>query len=154
MGKVARNEPAEFSFCTNESPPPRRRTARYRHPGALPCRGGSRAAQQPATSNQRPRRRGGQPGNINALRTGRRSPRLRALVETLIADRETRALILRVARIQQAGVLQQLEDAAYQRIARRCRTFDNLHLDVERYLQALERAAQKRRRSNGESRAK
>ncbi|MEX2159478.1 MAG: hypothetical protein WEB04_08770 [Dehalococcoidia bacterium] len=47
------------------------------------------------------RRRGGQPGNTNALRTGKHSKQLRDLVELLISDPEARALVERFARLAQ-----------------------------------------------------
>ena len=45
----------------------------------------------------RKRRRGAQPGNVNALRSGKRSKRLRKLIVALIADREVRSIVLALA---------------------------------------------------------
>ena len=43
------------------------------------------------------RRRGAQPGNVNALRSGKRSKRLRKLIVALMADPEVRSIILALA---------------------------------------------------------
>ena len=43
------------------------------------------------------RRRGGQPGNVNALRSGKRSKRLRKLIVALMADPEVRSIVLALA---------------------------------------------------------
>ncbi len=46
-------------------------------------------------------RRGGQPGNVNALRSGRRSKRLRKLIVALMGDPEVRSIVLALATAQE-----------------------------------------------------
>ena len=49
----------------------------------------------------RKRRPGAQPGNINALRSGRRSKRLRKLIVALMSDPDIRSIVLALATAQE-----------------------------------------------------
>ena len=63
----------------------------------MPCFEPAEQDQRPETGYQRPRRRGGQPGNLNALKTGARSEQLAALFAALHGNRATRDLMVRFA---------------------------------------------------------
>ena len=72
------------------------------------------------------RRRGGQPGNVNALRSGKRSKRLRKLIVALMADPEVRGIVLALAAAK-------VED-------------DQLRLDHVRFLHRVTKLKQEMRR--------
>lgn len=70
----------------------------------------------PASSVKRPpsRKRGAPPGNLNALRTGKSSKQLKALVFFLMAVPDTRNILLQLARLEgrrREMLLADLQDA-------------------------------------------
>ncbi len=57
------------------------------------------------------RKRGGQPGNANALKSGRRSKRLKKLVVALMADPEIRGIVLALATTPESDDLRRFDHA-------------------------------------------
>ena len=72
------------------------------------------ACPEPADGPRPSRRRGAPPGNLNALKTGKSSKQLKALVFFLMAVPETRNILLQFARLEgrrRALLLADLQDA-------------------------------------------
>ncbi len=59
------------------------------------------------------RKRGGQPGNVNALRGGKRSKRLRKLIVALMADPDVRSIVLALSAAQVEDHRLQLDHARF-----------------------------------------
>ena len=59
------------------------------------------------------RKRGGQPGNVNALRGGKRSKRLRKLIVSLMADPDVRSIVLALSAAQVEDHRLQLDHARF-----------------------------------------
>ena len=71
---------------------------------------------RPSTPDPRPsRRRGAQPGNTNALKSGRRSKRLKKLIVALMSDPEIRSIVLALATAREADDIRRFDHIRFLR---------------------------------------
>ncbi len=98
------------------------------------------------------RRRGGQPGNVNALRSGRRSRRLRKLIVALMGDSEIRSIVLALATAQEEPDIRRIDRVLFlHRVAKLKQEMRRFGALVDKRTRAKQRRqpeAQRPRREN------